>query len=123
VRCGLILVNSLVRVGYGVGALLAPSVMAATGFVPDVEQRADARLFVRGFGAHQIGVGALGLASMGWPKLERPAMGLAAAIDAVDMASAVAEGSARKQMDPDVVGGFLFSAAGAASAWAALRLG
>ena len=121
-RRGLILVNSVVRLVYGVGALVAPSAMAAAGFAPDLERRTDARLFVRGFGAHQIGVAALGLASIGRLELERPAMVLAAAIDAVDMASAVAEGSSRGQMDADVVGGFLFSAAGAASAWAALRM-
>jgi hypothetical protein len=121
-RRHLILANSLVRLAYGVGALLAPSAMAAAGFVPEVEGRGDARLFVRGFGAHQIGVAALGLASLGQRELERPAMALAVAIDVLDMASAVAEGSDRGQMEADVIGGFLFSSMGAASAAAALLM-
>jgi hypothetical protein len=115
------LVNSVFRLGWGLGALLAPSAMAAARLVPDTEQRPDARLFVRGFGAHQVAAAAVGVASMRWRRLERPAIALAVAIDAVDMASAVVEGRARGRMDADVVGGLALSAAGVATASAALR--
>jgi hypothetical protein len=84
-RRSLLLVNSLFRLGYGVGALVAPSAMAAARMAPDTEDRPDARLFVRGFGAHQLAAGAMALGSLRWRRLERPAMMLALAIDALDM--------------------------------------
>jgi len=122
-RRDLVALNGLVRLGYGLGALLAPSTMASLRFVPDTERRPDARLFVRGFGAHQIGAAALALGALRRPRLERPAMMLAVALDAVDMLSAVVEARARGRLDPDTAGGFAFSASGAATAAAALRSG
>ena len=46
---------------------------------------------------------------------------LAAATDAADIVSALLEARARGQRDPDLIGGTAFSAAGLASALAALR--
>jgi hypothetical protein len=120
-RRSLMLVNVVFRLGYGIGALLSPSTMATARMVPDTEDRPDARLFVRGFAAHQVAVGALGLASRRWRRLQRPAMALAVAIDAVDMVSAAIEARARGRMDADVAGGLALSAVGAATASAALR--
>jgi hypothetical protein len=120
-RRSLLLVNSLFRLGYGVGALVAPSAMAAARMAPDTEDRPDARLFVRGFGAHQLAAGAMALGSLRWRRLERPAMVLALAIDALDMVSAAVEARARGQVDADVAGGLALSAAGAATAAGALR--
>jgi hypothetical protein len=115
------LVNSLFRLGYGVGALLTPARMAAAGMVPGTDDRPEARLFVRGFGAHQIGVAAVGLAGLRRRRLQRPAIALAVAIDAVDLASALVESRARGRADADTVGGMVLSAAGVATAYAALR--
>ncbi len=120
-RRSLLLVNSLFRLGYGVGALVAPSAMAAARMAPDTEDRPDARLFVRGFGAHQLAAGAMALGSLRWRRLERPAMMLALSIDALDMVSAAVEARARGQVDADVAGGLALSAAGAATAAGALR--
>jgi hypothetical protein len=120
-RRSLMLVNSLFRLGYGVGALVAPSTMSAARMVPDTEARPDLRLFVRGFGAHQLAAAALALGSMRWQRLERPAIALAVVIDAVDMVSAAVEARARGWMDADVAGGLALSAVGAATATAALR--
>jgi hypothetical protein len=120
-RRRLLLVNSLFRLGYGVGALVAPSAMASARMVPDTEDRPDARLFVRGFGAHQLAAGAMALGSLRWRRLERPAMTLAVVIDAVDMVSAAVEARARGRMDVDVAGGLALSAVGAATASAVLR--
>ena len=122
-RRDLMLLNGLIRLGWGLGVLLDPSAMAAVRFVPETGTRPDARLFVRGFGAHQVGAAALALGALRRPQLERPAMMLAAALDAVDMLSAVVEARARGRLDPDTTGGFVFSASGAASAAAALRAG
>src|SRR5256885_11190688 len=120
-RRSLMLVNSVFRLGCGVGALLWPSTLATARMVPNTEDRPDARLFVRGFAAHQVAVGALGLASRRWRRLERPAIALAVVIDAVDMVSAAVEARARGQVDSDVAGGLALSAAGAATPRAALR--
>ena len=78
-------------------------------------------LFVRGFAAHQIAVGALGLVSLVRPRLRRRAMALAAATDLADIVSAVVEARARENAGPDVLGGTVFSAAGLGSALLALR--
>jgi hypothetical protein len=118
----LMLLNSAFRVSYGVGTLLAPSKMAETQLAPDTAEHPEARLFVRGFGAHQVAVATLGLASRRWRALERPAALAAIAIDLSDMLSAVIEARERGQLDPDLTGGFVFSAAGVATAAAAIRV-
>ena len=56
---------------------MAPSAMASARMAPDTEDRPDARLFVRGFGAHQLAAGAMALGSLRWQRLERPAMAIA----------------------------------------------
>lgn len=117
----LLAANVAIRVGYGFGGLLAPTAMAKLRLAPEIGDRPEARLFVRGFSAHQIGVGALGLASWRWRGLRRPAAAAALAIDAADVISAVAEAIDRGRLDQDLIGGTMFSAAGALSAAATLR--
>ncbi len=116
----LMLVNSLFRVSYGVGALFVPSKMAKLRLAAETVEHPEARLFVRGFGAHQIAVAAVGLASRSWQRLEQPATVAAIAIDAFDMISALIEARGRGQLDADLFGGMVFSAAGAATAATAL---
>jgi hypothetical protein len=113
--------NISIRLGYGIGGLLAPGAMAKAQLAPSVGDRPEARLFIRGFSAHQIGVAMLGLASWRWSALRRPAAGAAVAIDAADVISALAEAIARRRLEPDLVGGAIFSAAGALSAATVLR--
>ena len=115
------LVNSLFRASYGVGALFAPSKIAELKLAANTAEHPEARLFVRGFGSHQIAVAAVGLASRRWRRLEQPAALAAIAIDAFDMLSALVEARDRGQVDADLSGGFVFSAAGVATAAAALR--
>jgi hypothetical protein len=112
----LMLANSVFRMGYGVGALLAPSMMARLRLAADTSKDPQARLFVRGFGSHQVAVAALCFASRRWPTLERPAALAALTIDTVDMLSAVMESGERGSMDADLTGGLVFSAAGAITA-------
>lgn len=116
----LMFLNSLFRVSYGVGALLSPSQMAKLRLTADTAEHPEARLFVRGFGAHQVAVAALGLASRRWRQIEKPAALAALAIDASDMISALIEARDRGKMDDDLSGGLVFSAAGVATAAAAL---
>ena len=117
----LMLLNSAFRVSYGIGALLAPAKMTKLRLAPETAEHPQAQLFVRGFGAHQVAVAALGLASRRWRALERPAALAAITIDVSDMLSAVVEAGERGQTDPDLTGGLVFSAAGVATAAAALR--
>jgi hypothetical protein len=118
---GLMAANVAIRIGYGFGGLLAPAAMAKLRLAPEIEDRPDARLFIRGFSAHQIGVAALGLASWRWQSLRRPAALAAVAIDAADVLSAAAEAIDRRQLSQDLVGGVVFSSAGVLSAAASLR--
>jgi hypothetical protein len=112
----LLLINAGFRLAYGIGGLLSPAAMGRLQLVANTPERPDARLFVRGFSAHQIGVGALGLASRRWPRLQRPAALAAAAIDLTDMASAAIEAVQRRELSSDLAGGLVFSAAGVATA-------
>jgi hypothetical protein len=116
----LLLLNAGFRMAYGIGGLLSPAVMGRLQMAADTPERPDARLFVRGFGAHQIGVAALGLAAMRWRRLERPAALAAVAIDLADIVSAAVEAVKREELGSDLAGGAVFSAAGVVTASPAL---
>ena len=115
----LLLLNAGFRIAYGIGGLLSPAAMGKLQLAADTPERPDARLFVRAFSAHQVGVAALGLASLRWRRLQRPAALAAVAIDLADMASAAVEAGRRGELGADLTGGLAFSAAGAATASAA----
>ncbi len=120
-RRTLMLANAGFRMAYGVGGLLSPAAMGRLRLAADTPERPDARLFVRGFGAHQVGVAALGFASLRWSRL-RPAAALAAvAIDLADLLSAAIEAGERTEPSGDLLGGAAFSTAGIVTAAAALR--
>jgi hypothetical protein len=87
---------------------------------PDTEELPEARLFIRGFAAHQIAVALVGLASLIQRDLRRPGMLLAAATDFTDIVSAGVEATARGCLDSDLRDGIVFSSAGLVSALAAL---
>jgi hypothetical protein len=110
------LVNVVFRLAYGIGALLSPAKMSTARLAPDTGAQPEARLFVRGFGAHQVAVALLGLSSRRWRALEKSAAFAAVTIDLADMISAVAEARDRGSMDRDLSGGLGFSAAGVVTA-------
>jgi hypothetical protein len=114
--------NAAIRLGYGIAVLMAPSkpVLGQIRLAPDTDEFPEARLFVRGFAAHQIAVAAVALAGLSRSDLRRPAMLLAATIDAADITAAVLEARARGRLDPDLTGGTAFSVAGFVSALVAL---
>jgi hypothetical protein len=120
-RRNLILLNAGVRLAYGVVVTLWPSntIDNSLRLAPDTDALPEARLFVRGFSAHQIGVAFVGLASIRKRELEPVAITLAGTIDALDVGSAVIEARARGRWDEDLIGGALFSGAGLATAVAA----
>ena len=115
--------NAAIRLAYGVAVLVAPSrpAFVRLPLAPDTEKYPEWRLFVRGFAAHQLGVGLLGLIGTANPDLRRAGMLLAAATDASDIAAAAIEAGSRQRLDPDLSGGILFSSAGLLSAALALR--
>jgi hypothetical protein len=119
----LVAANAAIRIGYGIRVLVAPSKPAfgSVPLAPDTEELPEARLFVRGFAAHQIGVALLGLASLVQPKLRRAGMLLAATTDFADIVSAAVEAAARGSVDSDLRDGIAFSSAGLLSALAAVR--
>lgn len=123
-RFTVIAANAAIRLAYGVTVLAAPSrpLLGKIPLAPATERFPEARLFVRGFAAHQVAVALLGLASLARPDLQRPAMALAAATDLSDIASAVVETRSRSHLDPDLSGGIVFSSAGLASALLAMRI-
>jgi hypothetical protein len=116
--------NAAIRLAYGVAAIAAPSrpVLGKIPLAPDTEHFPEARLFVRGFASHQVAVALVGLASLAYRDLRRPAMALAAATDLADIASAAIEAQSRSRLDSDLSGGIAFSSAGLASAIIGLRL-
>ena len=95
--------------------------MARLKMAPDTPERPEARLFVRAFGGHMIGVGTLGLIALRQRRLERPAAVAAVAIDLADIVSALVEAAKRGQLESDLSGGIVISASGAISAALALR--
>jgi hypothetical protein len=120
---GIICANAVIRLAYGAAALANPSrpLLGKIPLAPDTEQFPEARLFVRGFAAHQVAVALVGLVSLARRDLRRPAMALAAATDLADIASAAIEVRSRPRLDADLSGGIAFSSAGLASALVGLR--
>jgi hypothetical protein len=120
-RVSLAAANAAIRLGYGVATLVAPSkpLLGKVPLAPDTEDLPQARLFIRGFASHQIGVALVGLASMGDRSRRRAAMLLAAATDLADILSAAIEAQARGGVDADLRDGLVFSSAGLVSALAA----
>jgi hypothetical protein len=117
----LLTLNAGIRLAYGIGGLVSPPAMEKAQLAPDTPERPDARLFVRAFSAHQIGVAALGLAALGRPRLQRPAAIAAVAIDVADILSGVVEAAKREGWDADLKGGIAFSGIGALSATMVMR--
>jgi hypothetical protein len=113
--------NVAIRLGYGVAVLVAPSkpLLGKVPLAPNADEFPEARLFIRGFAAHQIGVALVGLASLGDRDRRRAAMLLAASTDLADILSAAIEARARGRVDADLRDGIVFSSAGLVSALAA----
>jgi hypothetical protein len=108
--------NASLRVAYGLGATLVPDRMEAMRLAPSLADRPDARLFVRGFGAHLILVGVLGLVAVRRRRGESLAIKAAVAIDLADVGVALLEARRRGKLDQDLSGGLLISGLGALTA-------
>jgi hypothetical protein len=118
----LAIAGSVLRGAWGLGALAAPMAMRRAQLTggPDLD-RPDARLYVRGFGGHQLLLAGFTIAAARSDELLRPALVLNVLLDGLDIASAVAEIPARGAADRTLVAGILFSGVGALTFAAALR--
>jgi hypothetical protein len=118
----LALAGSIVRGAWGLGALAAPKTMRKAQLTggPDLD-RADPRLYVRGFGGHQLLIAGFTIAALRSDELLRPALVLSLLLDGLDIASAVAEIPARGELDRTLTAGIVFSGTGALAFAAALR--
>jgi hypothetical protein len=118
----LALVGSLVRGAWGIGALAAPKAMRSAQLTGGRDlDRPDARLYVRGFGGHQVLMAGFTIAALRSDDLLRPALVLDVLLDGLDIASAVAEIPARGELDRTLTAGIVFSGVGALTSLAALR--
>ncbi|HYB23186.1 MAG TPA: hypothetical protein VED41_05280 [Solirubrobacteraceae bacterium] len=111
----LLLAGSLVRIAYGVGALLTPARMVSAGLAPDTHALAEPRLTLRGFGGHQLIVGALTLAATRAAAPARRAATLSLLVDTFDIVSTVLEQHARGERDATVTRSYRLSGAGMAT--------
>jgi hypothetical protein len=120
----LILLTSAVRGAWGLGAFAAPGAMRRSRLVgtdPDLELP-DPRLYVRGFGGHQVLIAGFTIAALrSDERMLRHGLLLSVLIDGLDIASAVGELAARRQLDPTPAAGIVFSGGGALSNIALLR--
>jgi hypothetical protein len=118
----LALLGAALRGAWGVGAFAAPKAMGNAQLTggPDLDLP-DPRLYVRGFGAHQVLIAGFTLAALGSDDLLRPALLLNVLLDGVDIASAAAEVAARGRVDRTLAGGFAISIGGGLMFLAALR--
>jgi hypothetical protein len=118
----LALFGSVVRGAWGLGALAAPEPMRKAQLTGGLGlDLPDARLYVRGFGGHQLLIAGFTIAALRSDELLRPALVLSALLDGFDIASAVAEIPARGGPDRTTVAGIVFSGGGALTFLAALR--
>jgi hypothetical protein len=108
-------IGSALRAAYGLGAFAAPGAMGRARLTGRDLDAPDARLFVRGFGAHQLLIaGFTAFAALRDEELLRPALVLSLLLDAVDVASAAAEVPSRGRIDLTLAGGFAISGGGMA---------
>lgn len=95
----LMLGGTSVRMAVGLGYLLAPSKMAAARLAPNADDRPDARLFVRGFGGHQLVLGTVTLATTRGRRPPDLVLAVNLLIDALDMTSTLLEVRVRGRSD------------------------
>ena len=112
----ILLGGGAVRLAIGAGYLVVPSAMTGAQLAPNTDDSPDARLFVRGFGGHQVLPAAFTLAELRDRRLLAPALALNLLIDGFDVTSALLEARARARVDRTLAGGLALS--GSAIAWA-----
>ena len=101
-----LVVGGLVRVAYGLHALLAPEAMGRRRLAPRTHGKADPRLSLRGFGGQLVVLGAFTVLAARSAALARPVTWLNAGIDTIDLTAGALEARDRGGVDR-IVGGSL----------------
>jgi len=101
-----LVVGGLVRVAYGLHALLAPEAMGRRRLAPRTHGKADPRLSLRGFGGQLVVLGAFTLLAARSAALACPVTWLNAGIDTIDLTAGALEARDRGGVDR-IVGGSL----------------
>ena len=106
------IVGGSVRLAYGLGAMLDPEGMAARGLAPQLHDKPDPRMNLRGFGGAQSAIALYTLARARTRDGARQVLALNAATDAFDTVVSGMEGRARGRLDRQVAGGLGLNLAG-----------
>ena len=115
-----LVVGGLVRVAYGLHALLAPEAMGRRRLAPRTHGKADPRLSLRGFGGQLVVLGAFTLLAARSAALARPVTWLNAGIDTIDLTAGALEARDRGGVDRIVGGSLALNGVGLALWLAAL---
>src|SRR5207237_304588 len=97
-----LIVGAVVRVAYGLHALLAPEAMGRRRLAPRTHGKADPRLSLRGFGGQLVVLGGFTLLAARSAPLARPVTWLNAGIDTIDLTAGALEARARRRLDRTV---------------------
>jgi hypothetical protein len=107
-------VGTVVRLAYGVGAVLVPEAMAEHRLAPRLDGAADARMNLRGFGGALSAIALYSLAAARTPHRARSVLWLNALTDAFDAGVTLLERRDRGTVDRVVAGGLAINVAGMA---------
>jgi hypothetical protein len=114
-------IGSIVRLAYGVGAMLAPEWMAGR-LAPTLQKHADPRMNLRGFGGAQTGIALYTLVTATTRQRAKTLLGLNVLVDALDAGVTLLERRDRGVLDRMVAGGAAVNVA-ALLWWAAAAKG
>jgi hypothetical protein len=113
--------GALVRLSYGLGALVAPDAMSSHRLAPDVRGHADGRMDFRGFGGLHINIALLTLRAAIRNRNTRLLLRLNVGCELSDMAATLLEWRDRDRADRVVRGSLALASIGLATWIAALR--
>jgi PPOX class probable F420-dependent enzyme len=113
--------GAIVRLAYGVGALLAPGAMCARRLAPDVRGHPAGRMDFRGFGGLHANIAALTLHGAVRDRNTRLLLGLNLGCELSDVTATLLEWRARGRADRVLGGSLLLACAGLVTWTVALR--
>jgi hypothetical protein len=113
--------GGLIRMSYGLGALLAPDRMSASRIAPDVRDHPDGRMDFRGFGGLHTNIASATLCSAATDRYVAPMLVLNLGCEIADTAAGLLEWRDRGGPDRLVVGSLVLSTVGVGLWTSALR--
>ena len=104
-------IGSIARLAYGTGAMFAPEWMGEH-IAPTLQDHADARMNLRGFGSAHTAIAVYTLAAGKNSDRARTVLGLNATADTLDAGVSLLEWRARGKVDSVIAGGVALNLAG-----------